>query len=414
VNLNPQKMKILKYSAIALAAVLTFASCDDETTTKTPVDAPDGVIEDQEDVDLVVTALEGEITGAITLAANEDWVLSGPLVVAAGGSLTIEAGTTIKATAGGTNVYIAIERDATITAVGTAAAPITITSGAAAPASGDWGGLLLMGNAKITGGLSGVTEVVDFIYGGTEDTDDSGDIAYLVLEYTGARINGEKEFNGLTLYGVGNGTSISNVMISEGDDDAIEFFGGTVNVSNILVVNAKDDMFDWTQGWNGTATNVYGVRETGFTEVTADPRGIEGDGNLDGLTPSLTPQSNPTITNVTLANYSTAVIADFIKIRRNSGATVTNALVVQGSSAVAPGDVVDLDDSAGSAASTTTVNVSILGTNLAVDNIDNTNANGAIATITFPGTQNVGAATSNFTWTGYTFPTLPVPPVPAL
>lgn len=395
-------MKMIKYFTLLLlvGATLTFTSCSDDDSD--PKQTADGIIEDQSDVDLVVDDLQGEITGDITLAASEDWILTGALVVADGGSLTIEAGTTIVASAGGTNVYIAVERGAQIFVNGTAAAPVTMTSSAAAPASGDWGGLMVMGYAPITGGNTAVTEVVDFFYGGDNAADDSGDISYLVIEYSGARINGEKEFNGLTLYGVGSGTTVSNVMLSYGDDDAIEFFGGTVNVSNILVVNAKDDMFDWTQGYSGTITNAYGIRESGFVDVTSDPRGIEGDGNLDGLTPAATPQSNPTVTNMTLVNNSTAIITDFIKIRRNSGATVTNALVVQGASAPAPGDVVDLDDSAGKAAATTSVNVSISGTNLVDTNIDNDNG-GPIGTITFPGTANTGTATTLFAWTGYTF-----------
>ena len=72
-------------------------------------------------------------------------------------------------------------------------------------------------------------------------------------------------------------------------------------------------MFDWTQGYVGTITNAYGIREAGFLAVTADPRGIEADGNLDGLTPAANPQSNATVTNVTLVNNSAAIIADFIK-----------------------------------------------------------------------------------------------------
>lgn len=395
-------MKMIKYFMLLLlvGATLTFTSCSDDDE---PKETADDIIVDQDDIDLDADDLNGTITGDITLTADEDWLLTGALVVEEGGSLTIEAGTTIIAEAGGTNVYIAVERGAQIFVNGTAASPVTITSGAAAPAPGDWGGLMVMGHAPITGGQTAVTEVVDFFYGGSNAADDSGDITYLILEYTGARINGEKEFNGLTLYGVGSGTTVSNVYISGGDDDGIEFFGGTVNVSNILVVNAKDDMFDWTQGYVGTITNAYGIRESGFTDVTADPRGIEADGNLDGLTPAATPQSNVTVTNITLVNNSTAVITDFIKIRRNSSATVTNALVIQGTSAPAPGDVVDYDDAAGVAAASTSVNVTISGTNLDAANIDNTGTAGTIATITFPGVANTGASTAAFAWTGFTF-----------
>lgn len=390
---------LLSYLAIG-AAVLSFTACSDDDDE--PTATKDGIIADQNDPDLVEGDLQGEITGDITLAASKNWILSGPLVVIEGAKLTIEAGTTIKAEAGGTNVYIAVERGGEIQAVGTAASPIKITSNAASPASGDWGGLMLMGYAGITGGQSAVTEVVDFIYGGNDDADNSGSIAYMILEYTGARINGEKEFNGLTLYGVGSGTSISNIYISGGDDDAIEFFGGAVNVSNILVVNAKDDMFDWTQGYKGTITNAYGIRESGFTAVSSDPRGIEGDGNLDGLTPGLSPQSNPTVTNMTLVNNSSAVIADFIKVRRASNGSLTNILVQQGAEAPAPGDVVDLDDSNGAANSAVAVTVKVSGTNLDASNIDNTDkdANQISANITFNDT-NTGATVAAFDWTNY-------------
>lgn len=400
-------MKMMKYFMLLLlvGATLTFTSCSEDDDEPKDDETSDGIISSQDDVDLVVDALEGDIETDLVLTADEEWVLTGALVVKEGHSLTIEAGTTIKAEAGGTDVYIAVERGSKIFVNGTAAEPVTLTSAAAAPEAGDWGGLMVMGYAPITGGQTAVTEVVDFFYGGNVPADDSGDITYLIIEYSGARINGEKEFNGLTLYAVGTGTTVNNVYINAGDDDAIEFFGGTVNVSNILAVNPRDDMFDWTQGYVGTMTNVYGVREAGFEEVSADTRGIEADGNFDGLTPAATPQSNVTVTGITLENHSAAVIADFIKIRRNSGATVTNALIKQAAIAPAPGDVVDYDDGLGTAAATTTVSVTITGTNLAEANVDNTNTGGnTIATITFPGVANTGASSAAFSWTGYTFP----------
>ena len=397
-------MKMMKYFMLLLlaGATLTFTGCSDDDEPKK--EGKNGKITSNDDLDLVVDALEGEIEGEITLAADEEWVLTGALVVKEGHSLTIEAGTTIKAEAGGTDVYIAVERGAQIFVNGTSANPVTLTSAATEPEAGDWGGLMVMGYAPITGGQTAVTEVVDFFYGGNVPTDDSGDITYLIIEYSGARINGEKEFNGLTLYAVGTGTTVNNVFINYGDDDAIEFFGGTVNVSNILVVNPRDDMFDWTQGYTGTLTNVYGIREEGFVEVSADTRGIEADGNFDGLTPNAAPQSNATVTGITLVNNSAAVMADFIKVRRNSSATITNALVKQSAAAPAPGDVVDYDDGLGAAAATTSTNITISGTNLSADNIDNTGTGGAIATITFPGVANTGASTTPFEWTGYVFP----------
>jgi len=391
------------YLFFLLAASLVFSSCDDDDPKK-DTDTPDGEIESQDDVDLVVTDLQGEVTGDITLAASKEWILTGPLVVNDGATLTIEAGTTIKAAAGGSNVYIAIDRGAKISAIGTAASPIKFTSNAASPASGNWGGLLLIGNAPITGGGSAVTEVVDFIYGGNVANDNSGTLKYVILEYTGALINDEKEFNGLTLYAVGTGTTIDNIFIKNGNDDSIEFFGGTVNVSNILAVNATDDLFDYTQGWVGTGTDLYGIREQGYDVLSSDPRGIEGDGNFDGLTPGLTPQSNPTLTNVTIVNKSTVAggMNDVLKIRRNSAGSFSNVRVIFADNAPAPGDFVDCANGGGTgdAAASTTITISGTGANL---NTADNNAGANSATITVGETTGVADPATKFAWTGYTF-----------
>src|SRR6188768_973823 len=161
-------MNLLK-NCLLLVCLSAFAmSCDDDPK---PTKEKDGIIASDDDVDLEVGDLQGRITGDITLAADEDWLLTGALVVADGGKLTIEAGTTIKAESGGTDVYIAVESNGEIQAVGTAADPIKITSAATAPESGDWGGLMIMGNATITGGVTAVTEVVDFIYGNNPAVD---------------------------------------------------------------------------------------------------------------------------------------------------------------------------------------------------------------------------------------------------
>ena len=400
-------MKTLKnYFAMAALCAVIFGCSDDDPA---PVQTKDGVISSQSDVDLDAADLKGEITANITLSSAQEWNLTGPLSVASGAKLTIEAGTVIKAQAGGTNVYIAVEQGALIEANGTAAAPIKMTSSAASPASGDWGGLLIMGNAPISGGGTATTEVVDYTYGGTSTTDNSGTITYLMIEYTGARINGDKEFNGLTLYGVGSATTINNVAILYGDDDAIEFFGGSVSVSNLLAVNAKDDMFDWTQGYVGqNNTNFYGLRTAGFVAVTSDPRGIEADGNLDGNSPNDAGQSNPKIDGITIIHNAAVEMSDMVKIRRGSGAVITNLYVALGAGATA-GDLVDLTDGKGVAIDATSITGSANpanGLDIAdikrttdVNNVSTT-SNGTV-TITSGTTSAVN--TSIFAWTGFSF-----------
>jgi len=361
----------------------------------------DGIIASQDDPDLITSDLKGDVTGNITLSADQMWVLNGPLSVKEGATLTIDAGTTIKATAGGTNVYIAIEQGAKINAVGTAASPITFTSSADNPRSGDWGGILLIGKAPISGGGTATTEVVDLTYGGTDASDNSGTLKYVQALYTGARINGDKEFNGITFYGVGNGTVVENVAVFYGDDDAYEFFGGTVNVTNAIAVNIKDDMFDWTQGWTGTATNLYGLREAGYTSITEDPRGIEGDGNLDGNSPGDSGQSNPTVNGLVIINAGIIDMADMIKVRRGSGATITNAYVSFAGDDASASDFIDLQDSRGDA-NGGLVNISIIGNaSSGLDIADIKTTAGATINVTDGAVPTVQR--SLFNWTGFVF-----------
>ena len=391
------------FTLLALAGTISSCSGDDDGTTPPAENLKDGNITSQDDPDLDSAALTGNVSGNVTLTNDQPWTLTGPLAVKDGFTLTIEEGTTINAIAGGTNVYVVVEQGAKIIADGTAAAPIRFTSAADNPRSGDWGGLLINGKAPISGGGTSTTEVLPLSYGGTVEADNSGVLDYVILEYTGARINGEKEFNGLTLYAVGSGTQISNIAINKGDDDAIEFFGGTVKVTNLLAVDARDDMFDWTQGWTGQGnSNWYGIRTEGFTAISEDPRGIEADGNLDGNSPSDGGQSNPSISNVTIINDGIVEMADLVKIRRGSSATITGLYLGLGNAKATVGDVIDFTDGRGDA----NANVSVTGTlnianGLDITSIKLTAAGAGTATLVPGTTSSVDAA--SFSWTGIEF-----------
>lgn len=349
--------------------------------------------------------LSGNLTSDLRLQSGFSYTLTGALFVKSGATLTIDAGVTIEALAGGTDVYIVVERGGRIIADGTAANPIKFTSNASSPQAGDWGGVIINGNAPLsrqTGAQSNAAAEVNntLFFGGDDATDNSGIMNYVILEYTGARIDDEAEHNGLTLNGVGNGTTLSNIAIINGDDDAIEFFGGTVNASNILVVNAKDDMFDFTQGYAGTCTNLYGIREASYNAVTSDPRGIEADGNLDGNSPTDINQSNFTINGITIINNGDGVqMSDAIKVRRGATATITGAYVALGTNATYS-DFVDLEDSKGGATSATSITVVGNSAN-GLDISDNKNSQGA--TITASNGTSGSVDTSIFSWTGYNF-----------
>ena len=235
-----------------------------------------------------------------------------------------------------------------------------------------------------------------FRSGGNVDNDNSGSLTYVQICYAGARSTADIEHNGLTLNGVGNGTKIENIYVLESADDAIEFFGGTVNVTNLLAVNPDDDMFDFTQGYSGTLKNCYGVWESGYNSTEADPRGIEADGNLDGLYPDHLRQSDFVVENMTIVNNAANTMdnvdrmQDVIKIRRGAKATIKNALVKGTGGTI---DLIDMSDSkgAGNAASSISITNSLQF---------KTKLNGVLNTFE-EAAGNTGADTSLFSWTGY-------------
>ncbi len=385
-----------KFLSILAVAALILTSCSDDDSNNTGGGNPTN------------ENLAGNITENLTLDASVTYKMTGAVIVKNGVTLTIPAGTTIEAIAGGTDVYLLVERGGKIIADGTAEAPITFTSAAATPKAGDWGGVILNGKAPISRQAGAISEAATeinnaILFGGDVAADNSGILDYVIVEYTGARIDDEAEHNGITCNGVGSGTTISNIVIKNGDDDAIEFFGGTVNVSNILVINCTDDMFDFSQGYTGTVTNAYGVREASYLAVTVDPRGVEADGNLDGNSPTDINQSAFTINGITIVNKGAATEAtmqDVFKVRRGAKATITNAYV-KFSAGVAVLDLVDLKDSKGDATEDTSITFTRDAANgLGGAAIKNTTIGGA--TITENATQT-GATVSAFAWTNYAF-----------
>ena len=280
-------MNIKKIALVAVAAVFAW-SCSDDDSPETPSGPPSDNKE-----------LVGSITENTTLDSAIEYELTGVLSVEEGATLTIPAGTHI-VTGTGTDVYIAVQKDAKIDIQGTAASPVIMGPSG----SGNWGGLLLCGNAETTAGVDAIAEVGGLIYGGTDNSDNSGSISHLIIRQSGAQINPESQYNGLTLYAVGSGTTIHDVAIIDGSDDGIEFFGGTVSVSNVYVEDLEDDAIDWTEGWNGTLTNTYVVHNREFSTA------IEADGM----------NNNPQIMNFTAVS---SVGGTALQFKVESGATIT-------------------------------------------------------------------------------------------
>lgn len=300
---------------LSLTTITVINSCSsDEDTTITP--NPSNVTINPND--FKVSLKSGD---KLVLDASVTYRMTGAVIINDGAELTIPAGTKILCS-GGTSTYLAVAQGGKIFSNGTAANPVIFSSASATPKKADWGGIVICGKAPINAGATATSEVASLTYGGTVANDNSGIISYTQIRWAGARFSDTKEYNGLSLFGVGNQTKIDGVAVIDGADDGIEFFGGTVNVSNIVSVNNDDDGFDWTEGWNGTATNIYSKR----TSATVGNRGIEADNNAN--TQTATPMSNPTIKNATFIGYATTDNegAGTNLFRVGTGATLDNVV----------------------------------------------------------------------------------------
>lgn len=266
----------------------------------------DDIIDPIED-EFVIT---NNITENTTWTKDKVYVLGGRITVVNGVTLTIEAGTVIKGQAGtGANATaLLIARGGKLIAEGTATAPIIFTSVAdeitpedvaagnfASPnldpdINGLWGGLLVLGKARISasnesGDVSEVqiegipTSDPNGLYGGNDDADNSGVLKYISIRHGGANIGAGNEINGLTLGGVGSGTVIENIEIVANQDDGIEFFGGAVNVTNLISWNVGDDAVDTDQSWAGTLDNFLVITPTGHCFELDGPEGTYAAGH---------------------------------------------------------------------------------------------------------------------------------------
>lgn len=295
------------FLSLAVISAL-FVSCgDDEDAVLVVGGDDDGMTTD--DVMGVDATLSGNITSDMTLTADTIWELDGRVTVTNGATLTIEAGTVIKGFAGqnASASALIIARGAQIQANGTAAQPIIMTSAADGIQPGEtvgtldenarglWGGLIVLGNAPISeDGDVTATQIegipaddTNGLYGGDDPADSSGSIQYVSIRHGGTNIGEGNEINGLTLGGVGTGTVVNHVEVVANVDDGVEFFGGTVNASNLLVWAQGDDGLDIDQSYSGTITNsvvVLGDISDHAMEIDGPEGTMEGAFTLDGIT----------------------------------------------------------------------------------------------------------------------------------
>ena len=293
-------------SAMAALGMTVFASCEKDDSTD-PV----------EDIEFTAGAtLGGRYNDNITLKAG-DYTLTSSLQIEAPGSLTIEPGTRITAASNNNIIYILIEQGARINAEGTASSPITMTS--EDKKAGAWGGLHICGRAHTNAG-TGSSEIGNAVYGGDVENDNSGTIEYVIIENSGYALDSDHEANGISLYGVGSGTKISNVYVVNGSDDGIEFFGGSVNIDHCIVENCTDDSFDWTEGWNGTAEYIIAYQTVAECDCL-----MECDNNGDNN--EAAPVAHPTIRYATFIGNGSAENKRGLRFREGTYVKLENALV---------------------------------------------------------------------------------------
>ncbi len=294
---------------------------------------------DDDDAPIVTPAgqnvVPNQITTNLTLTNDRVWTLDGRTTVSNGAELTIEPGTIVKANAGqGANASVLIiARGSTINANGTAANPIVFTSAADNIQLGEsagsnldqndrglWGGLIVLGSAP--GSFRGDVESVQIegipandsngLYGGSSPADNSGTLNYISIRHGGTNIGEGNEINGLTLGGVGTGTTISNIEVVANVDDGIEFFGGTVNASNLFVWAVGDDSIDIDQAYSGTITNAGIV----LGDISDHALEIDGpEGSMDGAF---------TINDLTMFGNTTTPNGEYADYRSNAQGATNN------------------------------------------------------------------------------------------
>lgn len=297
--------------------------------------------------------------GTTTWESQNTYILNGRIFVNDGQTLTIEAGTVIKGQTGQTEDASAliVARGGKIIANGTATDPIIFT-GLADDVSrtddlpknqrGLWGGVVILGNAYINHphgqttieGIPATASEFRSQYGvGTEavtgkawaqdDAHNAGELSYVSIRHGGTNIGAGNEINGLTMGGVGSGTSIHHIEVYGNDDDGFEWFGGMANSSYLASIYNQDDAFDWDFGWRGENQFWVAVQEQGFD---ASNRGFESDGaHKDNLNASIF--SKPQIFNMTLVGSAAAGTANgtdhnALFFTENSGGLIYNSIIV--------------------------------------------------------------------------------------
>lgn len=350
---------LLKGFAVAAAVLILFIACEATPTTivdlqiyevgntlpggwvVTVADDLGGIVaerqvdDDPEDDlafgadvnDSIQVLVKGKFGSDISFTETDDafptldyeYLLSGAVVIgddnSSNATLSIEPGTLIKGEVSSTEPgVLIISRGSSIDAQGTAAKPIVFTSANAvgSRAKGDWGGIVICGNGISDKGADAVAEAVFQPWGGTDNTDNSGTLKYVRVEFAGTLFDSENELNGIAFYGVGSGTTVSYVQVHRNGDDGVEFFGGAVEADHLVLTGENDDSLDFDNGWTGGAQFVIIQQYTDYGDKL-----IEGDGEVN-------PTSDPYLANLTIMTPR----AEYMSLKVGTEGALVNSIAV--------------------------------------------------------------------------------------
>ena len=284
-------------------------------------------------------------TVSSNITTNTTWsgivLLKNKVYVKNGATLTILPGTIIrgdKATEGS----LIITRNSKLNAVGEKAAPIVFTSNESVGnrAEGDWGGLVLLGNAvnNQPGGIAnieGIAPTSDTEFGGTDDEDNSGKLKYIRIEFAGIALQPNKEINGITFGSVGKKTEVEYIQVSFSGDDSFEWFGGTVDCKYLIAYRGLDDDFDTDYGYRGRIQFGLIIRDKDISDAAGDSNAFESDNDANGS--NALPLTAAVFSNITIVgpkgDGSIALptgekFEKSFRIRRNSAISVFNSITI--------------------------------------------------------------------------------------
>jgi hypothetical protein len=299
----------------------------------------------------VTIAANTVLTGSVTWTKNNTYRIQGLVYVDSLATLTIEPGTVIRGDETVANSSLVVQRGGKLIANGTPCNPIVFTSNkaAGARAKADWGGIILLGRAKHNLGTQNAIEGISqtptpnlrVFHGGTNDADNSGVLKYVRIEYGGYVFAANNEINGLTMGSVGNGTTIDYVQTSFINDDAFEWFGGTVNCSHLVAYRCLDDDFDTDNGFSGLVQFGLSVKDPAISDVVAisTSEGFESDNDAAG--DNALPRTSGSFYNITqvgafrcnsnagtVQQPSAPAFRRGARIRRRSGLKIYNSILM--------------------------------------------------------------------------------------